>query len=166
MNEQLEKIVAALRAKPRRAVLGLVAVVAVFALGRLAWRYRSPETWIAVAPEIQLQVGTPQQVSVALMYRPRFRGRGQGRPIAGKIQLLSFNERVGVAPTTVETTSDAPEAVFTVRGLRAGQEEMAFAASNMPTDPRSWRTASMQARVAAAPPAPAKAPARPAPRPR
>jgi hypothetical protein len=151
VEEQLKKMIAALRAKPRRAVLALVALVVVFGLVRLAWRYRSPETWIAVSPQVQLVAGTPQKVSVALMYRPRFRARGQARPIAGKIQLLSFNERVTVAPTTVETTPDAPEAVFTVKGLRAGEEELAFAASQTPDEASSWRTASMKALIAPAP---------------
>lgn len=159
MDERLEKIVAAVRARPRRALLVLIAIGVVGKLGSLGWRYRSTETWILVSPEIQLQVGTPQKVEVALMYRPRFRGRGQARAIAGKIQLLSFNERVSVVPTTVESTTEAPLAVFTVRGLRAGEEELAFAASNQPEEPSSWRTASMQTRIAPAPPA--KAPTTP-----
>ncbi|MBI2535460.1 MAG: hypothetical protein HYW06_00465 [Gemmatimonadetes bacterium] len=131
----------ALRHKPKTlAALALVAV-----LGALAWATREPETWITVNPtEIRIAVGASQQLSVALTYKPRFRFRRSARSIAGTVQLISFPSAVDVAPTTMATSGSAPEATLKVTGLREGQEELILAASNTPTDQRSWQTTSVR----------------------
>lgn len=134
----------ALRKKPKTVAALVVVVGAVVVLGGLAWANRAAETWITVAPtEMGITVGASQQVSVALKYKPPFRGRGSARSIAGTIQLISFPTAVDVAPTTVVTSTNAPEAMLKVTGLRPGQEELVLAASNTPTDQRSWQTTSV-----------------------
>ncbi len=135
----------ALRRKPKTVVALVVVVAAVAVLGGLAWANRAAETWITVTPaEMQLPAGASQSLSVAFKYKPPFRGRGSARSIPGTIQLISFPEAVNVAPTTVVTSSNAPEAVLKVTGLREGQEELILAASNTPTDQRSWQTTSVK----------------------
>ena len=129
----------ALRQKPRTlAALGVVVVLA-----GLAWANRGAEAWITVAPtQMQLAVGASQQVTVALKYKPRFRWRRSARSVAGTIQLISFPSAVDVAPTSVVTSAETPEAVLKVTGLREGREELILAASNRPADQRSWQTTS------------------------
>lgn len=138
----------ALRNKPKTVAVSVVVAGIVVVMGGLAWGNRAAETWITVAPaEVQLSVGASQSLSVAFKYKPRFRGRGSARSIAGTIQLISFPAAVDVAPTTVVTTEAVPEAVLKVTGLRAGGEELILAASNTPTDQRSWQTISVRVRV-------------------
>ncbi len=129
----------------RRRTVGLVIVAGIVAvLGGLAWGNRAAETWITVAPaEMRIPVGASQSLSVAFKYKAPFRGRGSARSIAGTVQLISFPTAVDVAPTTVVTSGDAPETVLKVTGLREGREELVLAASNTPTDQRSWQTTSV-----------------------
>jgi hypothetical protein len=129
----------ALRRKPKT----LAALAVVVVLAGVAWANRGTETWITVAPaEMGVAVGASQQLTVALKYKPRFRTRGSARSIAGTIQLISFPSAVDVAPTSVVTSAQAPEAVLQVTGLREGREELILAASNRPADQRSWQTTS------------------------
>jgi hypothetical protein len=122
------------------AVLGVVA--------GYAWFNRGTEAWITVAPtQMQLAVGASQELTVALKYKPRFLLRRNARSIAGTIQLISFPAAVDVAPTSVVTTGDAPEAKLKVTALREGGEELILAASNRPSDERSWQTTSVRVRV-------------------
>lgn len=144
--------VAALRSKPKRVAAAIGLFVLTVALGQWAWRYHAPEIWVDVSPRVRVAIDAPQRVSVTLKYRPRFLGSGQARSIAGTIQLLSFPQSVVVAPTTIVTSDSAPEAVFTVRGLRVGAETLDFAGSNTPTEASSWRTASTRAVVLKAQP--------------
>jgi hypothetical protein len=135
----------ALRHQPRRAaLLGTVALVVLVLLG-WAWANRGSETWVTVAPTgMHLTVGQSQQLTVSLMYKPHFRSRGGAHPIAGTIQLISFPEAVDVAPTTIATTRDIPQASLKVTGLHEGKEELVLAASNRPTEERTWQTTSLQ----------------------
>jgi hypothetical protein len=135
----------ALRNEPRRAaLLGAAALVVLVLLG-WAWANRGAETWVAVTPtSMRMAVGQSQQLTVSLMYKPHFRGRGGAHPIAGTIQLISFPEAVDVTPTTIVTTRGTPQASFKVTGLRQGREELVLAASNRPKEERSWQTTSMQ----------------------
>ena len=129
----------ALRHRPKT----LAALAVVVVLGAWAWANRGTETWITVAPsDMSVAVGASQPLTVALKAKPRFRGKGSARSIAGTIQLISFPSAVDVAPTTLVTSGDAPEATLKVTGLREGQEELILAASNTPSDQRSWQTAS------------------------
>ena len=153
MNAYLQKSMARIQRNPAGAAVAAGAGVLLLLLVRFAWVSGAPATWLEVSPDMQLGVGASQPVKVALKYRPRFRRQADARAIAAKIQLLSFPEAVVVAPTTIETTAAAPEAVFTVRGLRGGTEELAFAGSEDPPDPASWRVNSMKAAVAAPRPA-------------
>lgn len=135
----------ALRQKPKTLAALVVVAGAVVVVGGLAWANRGAESWITVAPEeMRISVGASQQLSVALTYKPRFRGRGSARSIAGTVQLISFPTAVEVAPTTVVTSVNTPEAMLKVTGLREGQEELILAASNTPTDQRSWQTTSVK----------------------
>lgn len=153
MIERLKKEVTALRANPKRAVVVLGGGVLVVAGLSVLWRNRSVETWLEVQPvELQLSVGASQPVSVSLMRKPRFRGRGGAESSQGTFQLISFPRAVDVAPTTLVTTGASPRAELKVTGLRAGEEELIFAGSDTPTDEPSWRTLSM--RVVVAPGAP------------
>ncbi len=135
----------ALRNQPKRAgLLGAAALVVLVLLG-VAWANRAAATWVVVSPtDMHVTVGQSQQLTVSLMYKPHFRSRGSARPIAGTIQLISFPEAVDVAPTTVVTTSSAPQASFKVTAVRAGREELVLAGSNRPADERSWQTTAMQ----------------------
>jgi hypothetical protein len=112
-------------------------------------RYGFPETWIEISPVTRMNLGEPQQLSVALKYRPPFLVASQARPIAGTIQLISFGERVEVAPTTLVTTGQSPTATFTVTGKKIGVEELIFAGSDSPKEASSWRTMSTKAVVVA-----------------
>lgn len=126
-----------------RKLLALLGVVAI--LAGMAWVNGGEETWITVAPaEMSVSVGSSQRLTVALKRKPAFLWRRAARSIAGTIQLISFPTAVDVTPTTVVTTEAAPEAVMKVSGLRAGTEELDFAASNRPADRRSWRTEAIQ----------------------
>jgi hypothetical protein len=135
----------ALRNDPRRATLyGAGALVLLVLLG-YAWTNRAAETWVTVAPtEMHLAVGQSQPLTVSFMHKPHFLWRGTAHPIAGTIQLISFPEAVDVAPTTIVTTRDTPQANLKVTGLHAGTEELILAGSNRPTESRSWQTTSMQ----------------------
>jgi hypothetical protein len=110
----------------------------------VAWANAASETWITAAPtQMELSVGTTQPLSVALKYKPHFLGRGSARSIAGTIQLISFPSAVKVAPTTIATSSSAPEATLQVTGLKPGTEELILAASNKPGDASTWQTMSV-----------------------
>ena len=131
----------ALRHRPKT----LAALAVVLLAAGWAWANRGAETWITAAPaEISVAVGASQELTVALMYKPRFRLRRNARSIAGTIQLISFPQAVDVTPTTVVTTEASPQAVMKVTGVRAGGEELDLAASNRPADQRSWRTGSVR----------------------
>jgi hypothetical protein len=130
-----------LRHQPSK-LAGLAVVVV---LGGYAWMNRGTDSWITVAPaEMRLAVGASQELTVAFTYKPRFLMRFMARPAAGTIQLISFPSAVDVAPTTIVTTGDAPQAKLKVTGLREGGEELILAASNRPTDERSWQTTSVR----------------------
>lgn len=135
----------ALQNDPKRAArLGAAALVVLIVLG-FAWVNRASENWVIVAPTaMRLGVGQSQQLTVSLMHKPPFLWRGTAHPIAGTIQLISFPEAVDVAPTTIATTREAPQASLKVTGLRQGQEELVLAGSNRPTESRSWQTTSMK----------------------
>jgi hypothetical protein len=127
-----------------RATFYLVVVAVVLALLGWAWTNRSGETWIVVAPtDMQLKVGGSQEISVALKYKPPLRGRGSARSVATTVQVVSFPTAVDISPTKVETTAAAPEVKLTVKGLHPGREELVVAASNRPTDQRSWQLTSV-----------------------
>lgn len=135
----------ALRTQPgRAALLGAAALVVLVLLG-IAWSNRAAETWVTVTPaDMQVAVGQSQQLTVSLMYKPHFLFRRSAHPIAGTIQLISFPEAVDVAPTTIATTTSAPQASLKVTGLREGKEELVLAGSDRPKEERSWRTTAMQ----------------------
>lgn len=140
----LERI-KALRHQPKRAAMLAIAALVVLVLLGWAWANRGAETWITVAPtSMRVAVGQSQQLTVSLMYKPHFRGRGAAHPIAGTIQLISFPEAVDVTPTTIVTTRDTPQASFKVRALHQGREELVLAGSNRPSEARSWQTSSLQ----------------------
>lgn len=126
-------------------------VVVLLAGAGWAWAYGVPETWVEISRVRPLTVGDPQQVSVALRYRPPFLVPSQARSIPGTIQLISFGQRVEVTPTTLVTTARAPSAVFTVTGKSAGLDELIFAGSDSPKDSRSWRTMSTKVSVVTKP---------------
>jgi hypothetical protein len=143
--EKLARRIATLRAHPRRAAMLAAALVAVLALLGWAWANRGAETWVAVTPtSMRMAAGQSQQLTVSLMYKPHFRGRGAAHPIAGTIQLISFPEAVDVAPTTIVTTRGTPQASLKVTALHQGREELVLAASNRPAEERSWQTTSLQ----------------------
>ncbi len=136
--------VQALRHQPVRATFYLAVAAAVLVLAGWAWANRASETWIVVAPtDMRMAVGGSQEISVALKYKPPFRGRGSARSVAASVQVISFPTAVDIAPTKVETTAAAPEVKLTVKGLHPGQEELVVAASNRPTDQRSWQLTSV-----------------------
>lgn len=131
----------ALRHQPKKLALWAVVVI----LLGFAWINRASETWITAGPaEMNLKVGASQQITVALKYKAPFLWRGTAWSTAGTIQLISFPQAVDVAPTTVVTTKATPEANLKVTGLKAGTEELDFAASNRPSEQRSWRTGSVR----------------------
>lgn len=133
-----------LRRTPVKASLYVAAAGAVLVLAGWAWSNRSAETWIVVAPtDMRMAVGASQEISVALKYKPPFRGRGSARSVAASVQVVSFPTAVDIAPTKVETTAAAPEVKLTVKGLHPGREELVVAASNRPTDQRSWQLTSV-----------------------
>lgn len=133
-----------LRRKPKLAAFYLVVAVAALALLGWAWANRGVETWIVVAPtDMQVAVGGSQEISVALKYKPRFRGRGSARSVASTVQVISFPTAVDIEPTKVETSAAAPEVKLKVTGLRPGREELVVAASNRPADQRSWQLTSV-----------------------
>jgi hypothetical protein len=135
----------ALRHQPKRAAMLAVAALVVLVLLGWAWANRGAETWITVAPtSMHVAVGQSQQLTVSLMYKPHFRGRGAAHPIAGTIQLISFPEAVDVTPTTIVTTREAPQASLKVTALHQGREELVLAATNQPAEARSWQTTSLQ----------------------
>ena len=146
-----------LKKDPKRAVVLLGGGVVVLVGLGILWGNRSVETWLEVEPaDMQLSAGASQPISVSLMRKPRFRGRGGAAPSRGTIQLISFPRAVDVAPTTLVTTDASPRAALKVTGLRAGEEELIFAGSSTPTVEPSWRTLSMRVVVvpgAAPPPA-------------
>ena len=153
MPKRLDGTMKALRHRPKLLALVLAVSAAVAVLGGLAWANRAPETWVGVSPDaLRLPVGASQQLSVSLQYKPRFRGRGGARPIAGTIQLISFPTAVEVNPKSLATSRETPLAALTVTGLRAGEEELIIAASNTPAQERSWRTVAVQVVVAAGAP--------------
>jgi hypothetical protein len=140
----VEKI-KALQQNPKRAALYGAATLAVVIVLGFAWANRAAENWVTVAPaEMRLAVGQSQQLTVALMHKPHFLWRGTAHPVAGTIQLISFPEAVDVAPTTIVTTGDAPQASLKVTALHQGQEELILAGSNRPKESRSWQTTSMK----------------------
>ena len=141
----LAEKIAALRNDPKRATrLGAAALVVLIVLG-FAWANRAAEDWVIVQPTgMRLAVGQSQQLTVSLMHKPHFLWRGTAHPIAGTIQLISFPEAVDVAPTTIVTTRETPQASLKVTGLRPGQEELILAGSNRPKESRSWQTTSMK----------------------
>lgn len=130
-----------------------VLLVVVVILAGMAWVNGGEDTWITVAPapEMSVAVGSSQTVRVALKRKPPLLWRGAARSIPGTIQLISFPSAVDVVPTTVVTTQASPEAVMKVTGLKAGTEELDFAASNTPADRRSWRTEAIRVVVAGKP---------------
>jgi hypothetical protein len=131
------------RLRHQPAKLAGLAVLVV--LAGYAWVNRGTEAWITAAPtEMRLAVGASQELTVAFKYKPRFLIRRFARSTAGTIQLISFPTAVDVAPTSVVTTGAAPEAKLKVTGLREGGEELNLAASNRPTDGRSWQTTSVR----------------------
>ncbi len=126
----------------RLITLAIVAVV-VLVVGGWLWANSSVERWVEVSQtDMRLAVGASQQLTVALKYKPRFRTRGGARSVAGTIQLISFPSSLDVTPTSVVTSAAAPEAVVKVTALKAGEEELVFAASNTPAEQRSWETTS------------------------
>jgi hypothetical protein len=92
---------------------------------------------------MQVKVGGSQEISVALKYKPRFRGRGSARSVAATVQVVSFPTAVDIAPTKVETSATAPEVKLKVKGLHPGREELVVAASNRPAEERSWQLTSV-----------------------
>ncbi len=153
MLERLEEKLTALRSNPRRLAKVAVVVGFVVVLGGMAWWNRSSETWVEISPtDIRVAVGASQQMSAAFKYKPRFWWRSAARPIPATIQLISFPEAVDVTPTTQVTSGAAPTAALTLRGVRAGREELVIAGSNTPTEARSWQTASVTVLIVKAKP--------------
>jgi hypothetical protein len=134
--------------KPTRTHIGL-AVAGVLVLG-FAWWNRKSETWVDVsATQMSLTVGASQQLVATLKHKLPF--VPVTRSIGATIQLISFPTGVDVAPTTLVTTNESPEASLKVTGLKAGQEELIIAGSNRPTDEQSWHTVAVRVVVGAGP---------------
>ena len=78
-----------------------------------------------------LSVGLDESVTLvlALVVKPWF--RFSFRLVGGDISVQLFGDAVGCSPVSVATSSSAPDAVFTVTGLRRGKATLTVTGSSV-----------------------------------
>ena len=145
--ERLEKKVKNWRRHPWRTGFRAALALVILGLACQAWGYRSSETWIVAPETVRLSVGATATVSATLHRKPPFLWRDAARAIPARIELIGTGDGIEVTPGCVVTTAAQPAATFTLTGKRLGRQELVYSASQSPTVPSTWRTASLRAVV-------------------
>lgn len=145
--ERLEKKLKNMRRHPWRTGFRAALAVVILGLACQAWGSRSSEAWIVAPETVRLSVGAPQTLSATLHRKPPFLWHDAARAIPARIELIATGDGIVVTPGWVVTTSAAPAATFTLTGARVGRQELIFSASQSPSVPSTWRTASLKAVV-------------------